>query len=669
MATIDLARRLAQLGEVKDALRAYMLVLNEDAEPAEHLEAAAYTLQNGGDYKMSYTAFVGLYNAGHFREDIMPVMMQAFYEPNAKLLKRRYERNCKTLSKYPYIFRRDFLPFDELPLIFVPYDDNNGYVPYSPAEDRFLGFVNVKDPVISRNFFADLEKPILASDVFSQYELEYLNDNVRKSEWVGRENHIYLHYTDWAQFCAWLQVLTMKPLVEEKKAVFLFGDELSRYPIDFKKEFGIDYGKYPVRPIGIREVNRIIWHTQLATHNGGDFFNEIFDGHPNLLSFDSIMLESVANDIQKMRDVLRDAPCLEVLQHQTRMVASPQLAGELYNIKNPTDKDILVFLYLCETNGMQTLDPSDRIVPAVFFQPHFYDINYTIGSDEKNNAVLESAQADAIHASPVFTGFKYIKTFTPMRRPTTSHGGSMRFAVRLIANSAPEERDKKVINDALLNRVLNRSYLRDPDDRLYHDSVIVRFEDGKTNPTATFRALAAFLDIPYTESMTYGSIRGDRDPYKWSGYGAGFGTWSVDTPYDEFENDNERYFIEYFLRDLYEAYGYDFHWYDGANVDQEKVRELIAGCTTMNGYIRNSWRAAFRKRIAESMPADADAETIDRATEEMLDEHMARIDALRCETTDILLRGLRFINRRGQPLSPTPLLKLDPALMERELYH
>ena len=46
---------------------------------------------------------------------------------------------------------------------------------------------------------------MLAADVYSQYELEYLRDNVRKSEWVGRENHVYLHYTDWGTFCAYLQ--------------------------------------------------------------------------------------------------------------------------------------------------------------------------------------------------------------------------------------------------------------------------------------------------------------------------------------------------------------------------------------------------------------------------------------------------------------------------------
>lgn len=57
------------------------------------------------------------------------------------------------------------------------------------GERRFGEFVNVRDQVVSRNFFKDLDNPIFARDVFSQYELEYLNDNVRRSEDVGRENH------------------------------------------------------------------------------------------------------------------------------------------------------------------------------------------------------------------------------------------------------------------------------------------------------------------------------------------------------------------------------------------------------------------------------------------------------------------------------------------------
>lgn len=65
-----------------------------------------------------------------------------------------------------------------------------------------------------------MENPVLAKDVYSQYELEYLYDNVRPSEWVGRENHIYLHYADWGTFCASLQCLNVRRLLEDKKLVF-----------------------------------------------------------------------------------------------------------------------------------------------------------------------------------------------------------------------------------------------------------------------------------------------------------------------------------------------------------------------------------------------------------------------------------------------------------------
>ena len=68
------------------------------------------------------------------------------------------------------------------------------------------------------------------------------------------------------------------------------------------------------------------------------------------------------------------------------------------------------------------------------------------------------------------------------------------------------------MTDELSERLLNRNYMVDWQDRLFQDSVLVRFEDGKLNPKATFTALAAFLDLPYTESMTYCSRNGERDP-------------------------------------------------------------------------------------------------------------------------------------------------------------
>lgn len=125
---------------------------------------------------------------------------------------------------------------------------------------------------------------------------------------------------------------------------------------------------------------------------------------------------------------------------------------------------------------------------------------------KSNKTVLHSEQYDRIRSSAVFQNFKYIKTFTPIRRPTTSYAATIRFMEPQI------EKEGRIVADDLTARMLNRSFMVDPWDRLYRDSVLVRFEDGKLNPKATFTALAEFLDLPYTQSMTYCSGASGIDP-------------------------------------------------------------------------------------------------------------------------------------------------------------
>ena len=671
--TIEIARRMAQLGETKEALRAYAMALNEEGEPAELLEAAAYTLQNGGDYKIAYTTFVALYRAGHFRDDIFALMTQAFYEPNINLLKKRYDRNCKLLAKYPYIFRKDFLPFDALPLKFYPYDDKNGYVPFDTRTNEFRAFVNVKDPTVSRNFFKDLEKPILASDVYSQYELEYLNDNVRPSEWCARENHIYLHYTDWAEFCSWLQVLSIKPLVESKKAVFLTGDELSEYPIDFKARFGIDYSAYTPRPIGVREINKLIWHTQFSSHNGGDFFNEVFDAHPNLIFITSVMQSSIENTINRTRERLAEIRANPGKPEFDDSTISGRVSRDLYRYKDVTEKDLFVGIYMSSEKYNNERDPTSRIAPALFFQPHFHNVTYQLEVNDRGDAVLHCPQLERLHQCEWFRQFKYIKTFTPLRRPTTSYGGTVRFSVYTSETQSldsPEVEDKiLVVGDTVSERVLNRGYLRDPDDRFYHDAVIVRFEDSKLDPEATFTRLAAFLDLPYTETMTYCSFNGERGPKG----AVDFDTAPVYRNYDEFVGDNERRYIEFLLRDIYEYYGYDFQTYDGGPVDLDRIKEWVGGFSTINGYMRKSWRRVYLETPVnikvEGLSEEALEEAKNIAREELLEGFLQRTDENRIRNAEIMLKGLRFFNRRSQPLRMTPLLEPDPALMKNPRYH
>ena len=649
MDTIEIARRLAELGQTEEAQAAYSLVLQEAAErnPELELEAASYLFFSQGNYQVAYTAFVSLYNRGFYQTELMDLMTQAFYLPNAEDQKKRYARNCAALAKYPYLFREDFPDFEALPVQFFPFNDE-GYIPFFKAEHRFGAYVNFNDPVIDRYFFRDLDKPVLARDVFSQYQLEYLNDNVRKSEWVGRENHIYLHYTDWTTFCAYLQCLELRPLLSEKKLVFLMEGEIEQYPIDFHTRFGIDYAQYPVRPIGIGEVTRMIWHTQLAAHNGGDFFNEIFYGHPNLLSYESIMFDNIQKAVAEVKANWRRVDWL-----------TPRLRRQLSRIKRPTDKDFLVALFLDRQDISGSLDHGSRIAPALFFQPHFSNMIYDIRESELKGApMLYSEQYEAIRTSPLFHGFRYIKTFTPMRRITTSYAASVRF---MLDREAQGE-EVKVVPDVLAERLVNRSFMVDQWDRLYRDSVLVRFEDGKFNPRATFTALAEFLDLPYTESMTYCSSRKGIDPESLKGNARGFDPATVYRTYDEFANDEERAFLEYFLRDAYEYYGYDFHYYQGEPVDEAWIEQKIRGFTCLDGYIEKSYQDVVQSKEISFKNGETPIDVTAVAPIPGYQSNRRRI-------ADFLLRGLRFVNKQGQPLKMMKPLKLDPALLEQPLYH
>ena len=524
---------------------------------------------------------------------------------------------------------------------------------------------------MSRNFFKDLENPILAQDVYSQYELEYLYDNVRPSEDIGRENHLYLHYESWETFCAHLQVLNLRQILKERKIVFLFGDEISRYPIDFKEMYGIDYSQYPVKPIGVKDIHRLIWHTQLSSDNGGDFFNEVFDHHPNILCMPSVMFESVEKFIVEYKENFAQFQTIQDAGSRFTSL-TPQVARELFLIKNRTDKDYLAAMFLSQTSYMEGLDHASRIAPALFFQPHFSHLMYDMKHDEKGRTVLLSREYDKILSSPIFKAFKYIKTFTPMRRVTTSYAATIRWMVEKRGMlEGREDRKNTIIPDMVSDRALNRSFMIDPEDRLYKDSVLVRFEDGKTNPRATFTALAAFLDIPYTESMTYCSERGIRDVETAEGNVVGFDTATVYRTYDEYATDEERAYIEFCLRDAYQFYGYDFHYYDGGPVDEERVKEWLEGFTNVNEKIDISWRKNVMPEAAISINGTpiTENDVLEDSKKTFLEKKKAEMDVLRLKLASRLMDGLYFINKHGQPLRMMPKLELDPALLDQPLYH
>ncbi len=368
-----------------------------------------------------------------------------------------------------------------------------------------------------------------------------------------------------------------------------------------------------------------------------------------LLCLPSMMMYNVEESIKKSREAFER---VSSLKQALECIEGwpPQTIEELYRMRDRTDKDILVAIFLNNEMATAGLDRESRIVPAVFFQPHFSNIVYSLQVDEKNRAVLNAANYELVKKSPVFQGFKYIKTFTPMRRFTTSHGATVRFMyASALASNKEDKETKSVVSDAISERVLNRSFMMDPDDRLL-------------NPKATFSALSAFLDLPYTESMSR-CTEGGKDAYI-PGNAVGFDPASVYKTYDEYVNDSERQFIEYFLRDAYEYYGYSFQYYDDSAVDQEKTEEWISGFDTMNHYIIETWKEVFG-----TIKLAVDGEERDAQRQQMLESFLDDMYKNRVRIVKILMRGLNFINENGQPLRMMPKLELNPALLEQPLYH
>ena len=513
----------------------------------------------------------------------------------------------------------------------------------------------------------------MAKNVFSQYELEYLRDNVRRSEDVAMENHVYLAYSSWDEFCSYLQILDVRPLLEDKKLVFLMEDEIEQYPIDFKARFGIDYNTYSLQPVGIWELNRIIWHTQLATHNGGDFFNEIFDAHPNLMPMPSLIFSEVEKQIKTAQQVLKSSKTVEEAHEMLPELSRDVLEG-LYQRGTFSDKELLLALVLYDEKYLDKTEWNARIVPALFFQPHFYNLEYSVQTDSHDQDMLYSKQYEEIKNSSIFKDFKYIKIFTPMRRITTSYGATIRFITWDEMQNSPEgnsdsgkegdnEDTIRYMPDELTNRVLNRSFMIDPDDRLYHDSVLVRFEDGKLNPRATFTALAEFLDLPYTESMTYCSLRGERDPESLKGNDLGFSTAAIYRTYDDYANDTERFFLEYLMKDAYVYYGYDFQYYDGSLVDEHRLKEMIEGFDILDHFIYENRRGVYSQMNLTQNGEEVDLEIKEAVRDKLLEQCMSEIQNNRFSIARLLMRNPRFVNRQGQPLrifSPASPVRVRP---------
>ena len=222
------------------------------------------------------------------------------------------------------------------------------------------------------------------------------------------------------------------------------------------------------------------------------------------------------------------------------------------------------------------------------------------------------------------------------------------------------------MQDEFTERLLSRGYIVDPTSKLFKDSILVRFEDGKLNPKATFTALAEFLDLPYTESMTHcSSFRGDGIS-SFAENDQGFELGAVYRTYDEYTNDADRAMIEFFFRDAYQKYGYDFHYYTGELVDKKWIEKKLSEMKNLDALISDSIQFALQHSFMDDDMEENKAKSFASSNTK---QTMQKYQENRMKVMEILLAGLFFVNKDGHPLQMMKPLKLDPALLEQPLYH
>lgn len=446
----------------------------------------------------SLAAFAELADAYHactdtqLKQDIFGQLYDRHYVPHRTQLQEHYESNCQALAVYPFFWDKQFTPFADLSFLLFPLPDGTYYL-YDKAADRFVGQYDGTSRHKMRYFFQDLSQPLKVENEDNLYNLTFLFDNVRRSEDVAADNHIYLLYQSWQPLQQLMQVGNLTPLLEHTKFVFLVGkDNFERYPIDFAADFGIDYCKMPPQMLRIEEMQRIIFN-QFYFYSGTLFFEGVLNGSDDVLVFNGIMAQKSAKELitickdafQKPHDPVEIAYFLNVFKYNTKLVMLPykekilellpKIIGDRQELQVHELFKAFMIAAMYVSQEVEGKVYGRRIVPTIFFDPHTLDF-YVYHELVKC--------------------FKYPIIATTVREPVTT-------IVRSISTFG-----MRVSLAGLRDRFASSYYhSKDiPQDLIEQGFYAVRFEDLKLKPVPTLHAVCKVFNIPYTDKLLSGKI-------------------------------------------------------------------------------------------------------------------------------------------------------------------
>lgn len=451
------------------------------------IQAVIDLFKSGASAKASQILMTVYNNNGEQEKQYAMSLMKKFcYEPYEAMLKMNYENNICLLKEYPYFWRKDFIDFEELPFLLFVVDDY--YIIFDKKTDKFVCKYDGKSKKNMRYFFENLDEALKIKNEDNLYNLAFLADNVRRSEDVAMDNHIYLLYDSWEPLQRVMQMGDLSSLLTEKKFVFLVGQEnFSRYPIDFKACFGIDYESMEPAIVRIEELKRIcFWfkHAYSGTALGcgvldASRFTSVF------CEFNTPVWGDMVNGISVLQYVVENAvfstpdkefsikELLHLVESSESTMKNKDILGCLRWVTEAfPDREIwsfidmfkAFFVYLYKDTSRKS-----RIVPLIVFEPHLeypslcYNFMYK---------------------------FLYVSTLTSIRNPIVTFARCYQYGHL--------GRNKRMTQYYLAAEYAHASSLS---KELRENYWGYRFEDMKAQPEKVIRGLCRILNIPFEESL------------------------------------------------------------------------------------------------------------------------------------------------------------------------
>jgi len=421
------------------------------------------------------------------------------------------------------------------------------YIKFDDSDGTYILCYDDKESILYENKYSLNESifPIILQDVFNQNTIQYFNDNLRESDYCAADNHLYIYYSNSDTLILFMCMCNIKEIIYHNKIVFLIGeDKLSKYPIDFFKEYGIDYSNRKPSLLRPDECHRICYFYK-GTFSGADFVTNVIAQSKDIIL---VRLWSLHKKTTILGETLEKSDSYKILLddvdkiYKTNDVISffrdnkEKICFSWSGDKEDTDRfrGADNFLEILE----KVLTYKDEITVIDVFKAYFIVKDYLFKTEnELNYRIVPCFMFEPHIGNPsiyikIFESFRYKIQLSGFRDPLKRLAtGIRRDDIPLYGLNAP-------VPCAIST---NASYYS------------IRFEDLKLNPKQMCEIICQVLDIRFSKKMM------EIDYYEKSTYGnivRGYDLQPVVRPIDDVLCLFDQMRLRLFFREHMEYFGY-----------------------------------------------------------------------------------------------------------------